>query len=473
MTELDKSIAQAKQARQARIVKLLASAGVLAVVAVAAIWLVPHFSGPAAPPAPATPATAKVPVLGEAGRQQLQQQLNDAEQRLQAIEQNADQAGWQPARLASLQADRDAAFRAYSHSDYAKAQQAVRRLHSDLDGFEQDYTKAYEQAFAAAKAAFVQQDMHNAQAHNHRALAIRSDYAPALALAPRIAAYPKVARLYEAARIAKVENNPDKQIAALTQLLDLDPAQPAARDQLTALQTQRKEAAFSRALAQAINAMEQGRLAQASSLAAEAASLFPQRAELSALRRQIEQAQAAQGLAKTEQQVTTFAQADEWQTVKLLAGKGLAAYPASEVLQNALRNSDRILASHQQLTGYLQRPDRLADANIRQKAVNAISQTHSITHLSPSLQAQVDQLEQAIDKYNAPVPVTVRSDARTHIRVLGVGIVGTVDEKQISLKPGTYQFEGSREGYRSKIVSVEVPAGQTDLVVSLVCDEQV
>ena len=168
-----------------------------------------------------------------------------------------------------------------------------------------------------------------------------------------------------------------------------------------------------------------------------------------------------------------FAGADEWQTVQMLAEKGLVDYPDSRVVQQAKQSAEEILAASSALDVYIERPGRLADSNIRQNAVNAVSKYSGLTQLSAKLGEKINQVEQLIEKENQPIDVTIRSDNRTYIKVLGVGVVGEVREKTIQLKPGKYQLEGRREGYRSTIVDVVVEKSGTPIVINVQCNERV
>jgi len=93
--------------------------------------------------------------------------------------------------------------------------------------------------------------------------------------------------------------------------------------------------------------------------------------------------------------------------------------------------------------------------------------------LSAKLGEKINQVEQLIEKENQPIDVTIRSDNRTYIKVLGVGVVGKVREKTIQLKPGKYQLEGRRDGYRSIIVDVVVEKSGTPIVINVQCNERV
>jgi hypothetical protein len=71
------------------------------------------------------------------------------------------------------------------------------------------------------------------------------------------------------------------------------------------------------------------------------------------------------------------------------------------------------------------------------------------------------------------VAVTVMSDGRTDIRVLGTGVLGKTREKVIELMPGNYRFEGRRKGYQSKIVAFTVKATDELQTITLICDQKI
>ena len=73
---------------------------------------------------------------------------------------------------------------------------------------------------------------------------------------------------------------------------------------------------------------------------------------------------------------------------------------------------------------------------------------------------------------NTPLPVRFNSDGKTFIRVLRVGEVGETRGREVNLPPGTYDIEGRRKGYKTKIVPIEVLPDQNNQV-TIVCDEKV
>jgi hypothetical protein len=65
------------------------------------------------------------------------------------------------------------------------------------------------------------------------------------------------------------------------------------------------------------------------------------------------------------------------------------------------------------------------------------------------------------------------SDNMTDVRVRGIGKLGVILHKTIQLKPGNYTFEGTRKGFKSKLLQVLIPYDQNNYSVSIICDESI
>lgn len=406
-------------------------------------------------------------------RKALQTALNETNQRVSELVATSYLSKWQPAEVKGFQADIDQAFSDYGASNYSQAQTTVEQLNTDITDYQSAFDQAYKQAYENAAKAFAADDIDDAAQLNAQALKVKGDYSDALALQKRIDTYHEVADLYEQARVGGVEGNIEKQRAAYQQILKLDPQQQDAKAALAKVEQQIKQQRFARALATAVNAIDNKDFDRAQEALAKASAIDNNRPELATLQAQIDAELKSQGVKSLEKRIQVFAGADEWQTVQMLAEKGLADYPDSQIVQQAKQSAGEILAASSALDVYIDRPGRLADNNIRQNAVNAVSKYSGLTQLSAKLGEKINQVEQLIEKENQPIDVTIRSDNRTYIKVLGVGVVGEVREKTIQLKPGKYQLEGRREGYRSTIVDVVVEKSGTPIVINVQCNERV
>ena len=406
-------------------------------------------------------------------RKALQTALNETNHRVSELVATPYISTWQPAKVEAFQTDIDQAFNDYGASNYSQAQTTIEQLNTDITEYQSAFEKAYRQPYADAAKAFAADDIDDAAQLNAQALKVKGDFSDALAFQKRIDTYHEVADLYEQARVGGVEGNIEKQRAAYQQILKLDPQQQDAKAALAKVEQQIKQQRFAGALATAVNAIDKKDFDRAQEALTKASAIDNNRPELATLQAQIDAELKSQGVKSLEKRIQVFAGADEWQTVQMLAEKGLADYPDSRVVQQAKQSAGEILAASSALDVYIERPGRLADNNIRQNAVNAVSKYSGLTQLSAKLGEKINQVEQLIEKENQPIDVTIRSDNRTYIKVLGVGVVGEVREKTIQLKPGKYQLEGRRDGYRSIIVDVVVEKSGTPIVINVQCNERV
>jgi hypothetical protein len=155
-----------------------------------------------------------------------------------------------------------------------------------------------------------------------------------------------------------------------------------------------------------------------------------------------------------------------------LSNSALENYSLDQELSNFQSQAQQVLSAKKSLASFIARPARLADNNIREAATKAIQNAFAPSLLSPSLQQQIGQVASAIDNYSGPVDITIRSDGKTYLTVLGVGHVGEHKEKVISLTPGNYILQAKREGYRNKRLEFVVEAN-TPLVLQLICDDKI
>ena len=476
MSSIDKEIDQDKKTHKSTLIKVSVGLVLAVVTALLLYWITPLLLSGTSQTTSALPASngqtaESAKRMSEQARSVLQQDLTAVKQQLSAMQPH--ERDWQSATVKALDESLETAYSLYGQGKFQNARSEVDSLSENLTAYETAFKNAYQAAYERAELAFNKGEIHPARAAIAASLQVKPNFDKALALKKRIDVFAQVQALYETARIGKTENNLQKQYQALSRLVTLDPEQETAQKQLVAIEQAIASADFSKTISQALSAVEAKQYDAARQLLKQASALKPQSPEILTLQTRIEQEQQAQGQAGLEAQVKVFAQADEWRTVKMLADKGLNTYPASQVLQLAAKNAAKLIAAETTLNDYLKRPERLSDSRIHDNARLAIESTKALAPLSATLQATISQLQHALADYSSPLPVTVYSDGKTLIKVLGVGVVGKVDEKTISLKPGNYRFEASREGYRSKIVSITVSQNALPVSVRLVCDQKV
>ncbi|NVK54939.1 MAG: hypothetical protein HWE26_04940 [Alteromonadaceae bacterium] len=410
--------------------------------------------------------------MTDAQRKTLQTQLNAASQTVDTLLANADLVAWAPDRTAQLSKTLDEAYSAYGAGQYRVAKDTLKSVNAAAEQLSSDYLTAYTMHYEQARSAFTAGDILAARDQNSESLTINSGFVDAIALQKRLDVYEAAQKLENLARVGEVENNLYKARNAYRELVAIDPT-PARQTKLNQLDTKIRELEFGKVIKEAVAALDAGDYNRATNKLNQADNIISGKSEVVTLRDRISEATKAQSAAMVESQIKIFAQADEWSTVALMAGKAIKAHPDNPVIQGALDSAEAIAQANALVEPYISRPERLSDDRIRANAREALASIESLSQLSPKLAARIQQVEALIEAENQPVPVIVKSDNRTFIRVLRVGQVGEVSEKTIHLKPGTYQFEGRREGYESVIQTVVVSKNSTPNVVALKCTTKV
>ena len=72
-----------------------------------------------------------------------------------------------------------------------------------------------------------------------------------------------------------------------------------------------------------------------------------------------------------------------------------------------------------------------------------------------------------------PVKISVESDDQTEVAVYKVGKLGRFTLKELNLRPGTYTFLGTRNGYKDILRKIEVKAGEKEMRVTMICREKI
>lgn len=384
-----------------------------------------------------------------------------------------DLEAWDPARAAALRAGRETALGHFSRGEFPAAREALEVLRAETGQLLRRRDQAFTQALSAAGAAYEQDDHDAARQQVQQALVLDRESAEALALQQRIARLPEILPLLEAARVARVENRPGREREALDAILDRDPEREDVRhrrDELAAtLRDQRYKALIQRARAELA---KQDSRALRTTLA-EAGRVAPGRPESAALRRDLEALERRQRLEEALQQARVAQDADDWTRAGQHYAAALQESPGLQEAEDGAKTARRVLALQEKLDQALKDPYRLASASVADALRGTLQQVGAYRDQSPSLREKADRSEKLLELMGSEVPVAIRSDGQTDIRVRGVGEVGVTAGRTIRLRPGDYVFEGRRQGYKSRLVEVRVPYDQAAPSVTVICDEPI
>ena len=476
----------AKADRDARRTRFVLLTGLGAVIGVVALFLLgivkvdfelfqraPEETQPAKVAAPTKLKAADAPeplVIGQQ-REALKEKLTEFEGHLLAQIESPAFAIWNADAQHTVLREKEASIAAFATADYDKA---LAHLETATTLAEKELSArdvAFDAALADARRFADADDVDNARVVISAALRLKPDDPSTTALSEKIERLPKVLVLIERASVAEVENDLPGEAALLREALELDPERTALEARLKAVQEAIREARFSDLIDAGFNAVaiRNHKVAQNSLTAAEA--MFVGRDELNLLGKAVANLALSLKVERLTADAEKAAAGDNWMRAQRLLGEALKLMPDSVNIRERLVRADNIVATSARIDGFLARPERLAAANVMAQAKTVIAGADQYLALSPSLQADVTTLGAKIDGYAKPVEVIVSSDGATRVSVRGVGQVGVLVRKTISLKPGRYTFEGVREGFKSVLVSVDIAPGQSGVSVKVVCHE--
>ena len=478
--ELERASEEASQQRRFIIVSA-AAVVLLGLLAISiANWLVSLTSktGPAAVAAQENIQPAVVRVVDtsdadtasrDAFKQALKVFESDIESRIVA----ANLPAWNPDTYKDIYALKDQAVSAFGRSEYALALNALKNSRVLAEKTLADWQDKYAAAYTAARNAFHANDADKAGLHIDQALIYKPADADALKLQQRIAILPKIQSLLAAARVAKVENDLAKELEMLEKIIALDPVRTELEQRISWLQQELVETRYAAFIDAGLKAIQAHDIAQARASLGAARALFPARPESRVLSNKISEHARVNALALAIKKADKAILDDDWSAVLDISRQALRENPHNKNLIDKVQSAQKILALSSALADFLKRHQRLASANVAERAEKTLQEADATSHLSRRLMQQADELRVALSQYGTPVEVTVRSDNKTYITIRGVGKVGMTTSKKIRLKPGKYVFEGRRPGYKSKLRTLMIGRDQKTASVEVISDERI
>lgn len=433
----------------------------------------PSASTPSvAEPAPAAPAATPAwddPALLEAraGAQDAQQQY--AEQLAQLRAQGAER--WAAAALTSVEARAKAAADAFAAKNFAAAREGYAAAVAATSQLLAEIPQRLARALAAGAQALDAGDKAGAQQQFELALAIDPANAAAQRGLARVASYDALRAKLDSARRLEQSGDIAGARAAWKDALALDPDAQPAKDGLARLDAQAADAEFSRALGDALSALDRGAYDEAERRLARARALRANDPAVQQASARLVEARRGVRLATLEREAAAQLAAENW-------SGAVASYRAAQQIDSSLdyardglAQAEPRAALAQRMQDTIAKPERLASPAVLQEAVRLLEQARAVPNPGPRHREQAANLARVIAAAATPVAVTLRSDGQTEVTVYKVGALGRFATHALELRPGRYTAVGSRVGYRDVREEFEIVAGAQNASVEIRCTE--
>ena len=383
-------------------------------------------------------------------------------------------SNWAEKEQIELEGGEYAAIEDFANGNFSSAVDKLDGLIAKVSELQGIHEEFFLTAMEKTQKAFESGHFEQALSALNQALLYKPDDVSVLQLKNRIAVMQEVDALVEAADTAHAENRLNKEIALLDQVIGLDPARTHLVERHRLLLTQRNERNFDVFLEKGWAALEEKDIASAKANLDQATRLFPDREELAFLSGKIKQSEMEFFYQSTIKRAQAAESDDDWASAEAHYAKVLRVSPDDARSKTGFDRAHFINQQIQRLEKSLLRPERLSDPDIADAARKLIEKNGEEATRSLKLRQLASRLNEAIRIASVPVPVTVYSDGKTQISVLGVGIIGKVLEYRLKqgLKSGNYTFKGERKGFKDKLVKVQVRHGKA-VKVTVICDESI
>lgn len=289
----------------------------------------------------------------------------------------------------------------------------------------------------------------------------------------RVAVLPDVLEQLEAARAAEAEGDLAAATRALEEAVELDPQHQRAADELARVSTARDTQAFSEAMSAGYRALDDGDYASARKAFNRAAGL---RGDASEARNALAEVAAAEqsGRLGTLQRQGARQQADEdWAAAVKTYEQALAVDDSVVFARDGLPRARERAALDDSLQSVIDEPGRLSDVAVAESTAALLERAAAIGDPGPKLQRQTARVSELLEKANSAIPVTLRSDGQTEVIVYKVARLGTFQQRELELRPGSYRVRGSRIGYRDVLHTLEVSHDAQPPTLSVICTEKI
>ena len=381
--------------------------------------------------------------------------------------------GWDKEKAFDIQSLKDKAVSGFTSGEYKKAIKNIQDGASMAEEAIRAQQSDFETAKSEAMNSYHADDYDLASINIDKALAIFPDDEQANALKHRIDTLPQILPMLEEARVTQVENNPEKEFQLLSQINKLDSARTEVTQRLQELEVVLKNILFHKSIELAMYAIDDQKASMVRKHLKDAKAIYPGREEIRLINGRLLKLESKIRLTSALKNAAKAAKNDDWAKVKSYFERSKKEDPAHKEASQGLDRANEILRLKKTFTEFQNNLYSLSVASYKKKALADLVKSEKYGNYSYSLTNQAADLNKLLDKMNKKQKVFVVSDNQTFVKVRGVGQVGLTPGRSIKLKPGNYTFEGSRKGYKSKLVKVLIPLGQNNTEVTMICDEPI
>jgi len=380
---------------------------------------------------------------------------------------------WGGLRFARAQAVYAEGDEAYLARDYATASEKYREAIAIVEPLLDEVDKVFESTYAEARAALTAADPVEAVRLFDLAAAISPGHRGAQEGLRRARNLETVLSLMDQGLAHEKELELQAARQSFERAVELDPAWEPAKTALERVRGTITEMEFGQRMTEGLTALADGDFLAARAAFRMAEKLKPGSPEPADGLLQVDQGIRLQEIASLERTAQRQEQAEEWAEAIETYERILELDSNLAFAQDGLGRARQMEALHEKLAGYIEEPDSLSRPSTMQAATGLLLDITRMESIGPRLADRRDELSRLLKRAATPLTVKLVSDSQTDVSIYKVGKLGSFDEHELSLRPGTYVAVGVRPGYRDVRLEFRV-APEIDMEPIVVrCEEPI
>jgi tetratricopeptide (TPR) repeat protein len=450
-------------------------AAVLVVVAGGVALLLPDIAGkqkidvstlnlPAAP----TPAQAAV----EQRAAEFASQHTELEKRVLELDSRAA-AQWGGTDFAAVRKTVDEIGGMLERRRYETVPAAMTELQKQITDIETRIPAALSAQLSEGNRALTAGEFENARQAYDNALKIDPGNKDATDALVKVAAASGVVPTLADAENAEHSQDLPKAQTLFADVLKRNPGNVAATEGLARVKQTISDNQFNAEMGAGLTALNAGRLAEARTHLEKARAMRPGNAEVIAALQRAADTGSGRSVAELEQRAARLSADERWTESLAIYEEALARDPSLEFARKGREEVAPRAELGKRLQALIDRPDRLAEDNVRREAQQLLARANALPKKGPVIRSQVSRLELLLPTFNQPVMLALESDNATEVAIQRVGFFGAFEKRQIELKPGKYTVTGKRSGFRDVRREITVAPGQGGQTIVIRCLEPI
>ncbi len=272
---------------------------------------------------------------------------------------------------------------------------------------------------------------------------------------------------------ARIAGNNAAAQKAYQEAVNLDPLHQKAAQSLAAIKTEITESSFRQHMSRAYSALDTGDFEAAISAFEQAGTVHPGHPAIAQGTAQVENRRSQETVSRQIADAAQLESSEEWAQAVTVYEALLEQDPtlteAKVKLIPARVRADLDL----RLNDYSAEPLRLSQAPVYRLAQVTLNDARGIPNPGGKLRAQIDQLENLLERALTAVDVVFQSDNLTVVTLFRVAQLGQFEQTSLTLMPGKYVVGGQRQGFRDVRVEFSVTGEPLDGPIVVSCKEPI